>query len=56
MRRLLPNEAMPHWHLIIERLEKVAARLGMSEANVKVTAHRGYRALRRRIEEWTRAD
>ena len=34
----------------------VAARLGMSEANVKVTAHRGYRALRRQIEEWTRAD
>lgn len=34
----------------------VAARLGMSEANVKVTAHRGYRALRRLIEEWTRAD
>ena len=35
---------------------EVATRLGMSEANVKVTAHRGYRALRRRIEEWTRAD
>ena len=34
----------------------VAARLGMSEANVKVTAHRGYRALRRQIEEWTRVD
>ena len=34
----------------------VAARLGMSEANVKVTAHRGYRALRRLIEEWTRVD
>jgi RNA polymerase sigma-70 factor (ECF subfamily) len=37
-------------------VREVAARLGMSEANVKVTAHRGYRALRRRIEEWTRAD
>ena len=34
----------------------VATRLGMSEANVKVTAHRGYRALRRQIEEWTRVD
>jgi RNA polymerase sigma-70 factor, ECF subfamily len=34
----------------------VARRLGMSEANVKVTAHRGYRALRRLIEEWTRVD
>jgi RNA polymerase sigma-70 factor (ECF subfamily) len=37
-------------------VREVAARLGMSEANVKVTAHRGYRALRRHIEEWTRAD
>lgn len=37
-------------------VREVAARLGMSEANVKVTAHRGYRALRQRIEEWTRAD
>jgi RNA polymerase sigma-70 factor (ECF subfamily) len=37
-------------------VREVAARLGMSEANVKVTAHRGYRALRRQIEEWTRAD
>ena len=35
---------------------EVADRLGMTESNVKVTAHRGYRALRRRIEEWTRAD
>lgn len=34
----------------------VANRLGMSEANVKVTAHRGYRALRHQIEEWTRED
>jgi RNA polymerase sigma-70 factor (ECF subfamily) len=34
----------------------VANRLGMSEANVKVTAHRGYRRLRRVIEEWTRVD
>jgi len=34
----------------------VAAELGMSESNVKVTAHRGYRALRRRIEEWGRGD
>lgn len=34
----------------------VAAELGMSESNVKVTAHRGYRALRRRIEEWGRED
>ena len=37
-------------------MREVAARLGMSEANVKVTAHRGYRALRQHIEEWTRAD
>jgi RNA polymerase sigma-70 factor (ECF subfamily) len=37
-------------------VREVAARLGMSETNVKVTAHRGYRALRRRIEEWSRAD
>ena len=37
-------------------MREVAARLGMTEANVKVTAHRGYRALRRHIEEWTRAD
>jgi RNA polymerase sigma-70 factor (ECF subfamily) len=37
-------------------VREVAARLGMSESNVKVTAHRGYRALRRRMEEWTRAD
>ena len=35
---------------------RACARLGMSEANVKVTAHRGYRALRRQIEEWTRVD
>jgi RNA polymerase sigma-70 factor, ECF subfamily len=37
-------------------VREVASRLGMTETNVKVTAHRGYRALRRRIEEWTRAD
>jgi RNA polymerase sigma-70 factor (ECF subfamily) len=37
-------------------VREVAARLGMSETNVKVTAHRGYRALRQRIEEWSRAD
>jgi RNA polymerase sigma-70 factor (ECF subfamily) len=37
-------------------VREVAQRLEMSEANVKVTAHRGYRALRRQIEEWTRAD
>jgi RNA polymerase sigma-70 factor (ECF subfamily) len=37
-------------------VREVAVRLGMSESNVKVTAHRGYRALRRQIEEWTRAD
>ncbi|MGE3274049.1 MAG: RNA polymerase sigma factor [Vicinamibacterales bacterium] len=37
-------------------VREVAARLGMTESNVKVTAHRGYRALRRRIEEWSRAD
>jgi RNA polymerase sigma-70 factor, ECF subfamily len=37
-------------------VREVAARLGMSETNVKVTAHRGYRALRRQIEEWSRAD
>ncbi len=36
-------------------VREVAARLGMSEANVKVTAHRGYRRLRRQIEG-TRAD
>jgi RNA polymerase sigma-70 factor (ECF subfamily) len=34
-------------------VREVASRLGMTESNVKVTAHRGYRALRRRIEEWT---
>lgn len=37
-------------------VREVAARLGMTETNVKVTAHRGYRALRQRIEEWTGAD
>lgn len=37
-------------------VREVAVRLGMSESNVKVTAHRGYRALRRQIEEWNRAD
>lgn len=37
-------------------VREVASQLGMSEANVKVTAHRGYRALRRRVEAWTRAD
>lgn len=37
-------------------VREVAARLGMSETNVKVTAHRGYRALRQRIEEWMRGD
>jgi RNA polymerase sigma-70 factor (ECF subfamily) len=37
-------------------VREVASRLDMSEANVKVTAHRGYRALRKRIEEWTLAD
>jgi RNA polymerase sigma-70 factor (ECF subfamily) len=37
-------------------VREVAARLGMTETNVKVTAHRGYRALRRQIEEWTGAD
>jgi RNA polymerase sigma-70 factor (ECF subfamily) len=37
-------------------VREVASRLGMTETNVKVTAHRGYRALRRQIEEWTRAD
>ena len=52
-----------HQRQVIELLKfedlsvaEVAARLGMTESNVKVTAHRGYRALRRRIEEWTRAD
>ncbi len=34
----------------------IAVQLGMTESNVKVTAHRGYRALRRQIEEWGRAD
>ena len=37
-------------------VREVAVRLGMTETNVKVTAHRGYRALRRQIEEWTVAD
>ena len=37
-------------------VREVAVRLGMTETNVKVTAHRGYRALRRQIEEWTGAD
>lgn len=37
-------------------VREIAQRLDMSEANVKVTAHRGYRALRRQFEEWTRAD
>lgn len=37
-------------------VREVASRLNMSETNVKVTAHRGYRALRRQIQEWTRAD
>ena len=37
-------------------VREVAARLGMTETNVKVTAHRGYRSLRRQIEEWTSAD
>ena len=37
-------------------VREVATRLGISESNVKVTAHRGYRALRRQIEESTRAD
>ena len=37
-------------------VREVAARLGMTETNVKVTAHRGYRALRQQIEEFTRAD
>jgi RNA polymerase sigma-70 factor (ECF subfamily) len=37
-------------------VREVASQLGMSEANVKVTAHRGYRALRRHVEAWTRAD
>lgn len=56
--------ALPqHQRQVIELLKfedlsvrEVAARLGMTESNVKVTAHRGYRALRQRIEEWTRAD
>jgi RNA polymerase sigma-70 factor (ECF subfamily) len=33
----------------------VASELGMSESNVKVTAHRGYQLLRRRVQEWIRA-
>ena len=37
-------------------VREVADRLGMSETNVKVTAHRGSRALRRQIEEWSGAD
>ena len=37
-------------------VREVATRLRMSETNVKVTAHRGYRALRRQMEEWSGAD
>lgn len=50
-----------HQRQVIELLKfedrsvrEVAVELGMSESNVKVTAHRGYRALRRRIEGWAR--
>lgn len=57
------SELPPQQRRVIELLKfedksvrDVAAELGMSESNVKVTAHRGYRALRRRIEEWARAD
>lgn len=39
-----------------QSVRDVAIALGMSESNVKVTAHRGYRALRRQIQEWGRAD
>jgi RNA polymerase sigma-70 factor (ECF subfamily) len=37
-------------------VREVAVRLGITETNVKVTAHRGYRALRKQMEEWTGAD
>ena len=55
---LLPDKQRKVIELLkLEELSvrEVAARLGMSEANVKVTAHRGYRALRRKIEG-SRAD
>jgi DNA-directed RNA polymerase specialized sigma24 family protein len=34
-----------------ESVKDVSARLGMSSSAVKVTAHRGYRALRRLLGE-----
>ena len=53
----------PRQREVIERLKfrdesvrEVSSGLGMSESAVKVTAHRGYRALRQQIEEFTRAD
>ena len=51
--RLPTNQRQVIELLKLEELSvrEVATRLGMSEANVKVTAHRGYRALRRTIEE-----
>jgi RNA polymerase sigma-70 factor (ECF subfamily) len=42
--RLLKLEERP--------VREVAGRLGMSEANVKVTAHRAYRVLRERLDGW----
>jgi RNA polymerase sigma-70 factor (ECF subfamily) len=42
--RLLKLEERP--------VREVAGRLGLSEANVKVTAHRAYRVLRERLDGW----
>jgi RNA polymerase sigma-70 factor (ECF subfamily) len=42
--RLLKLEERP--------VREVAGRLGMSESNVKVTAHRAYRVLRERLDGW----
>ena len=42
--RLLKLEERP--------VREVAGRLGMSESNVKVTAHRAYRVLRERLGGW----
>jgi RNA polymerase sigma-70 factor (ECF subfamily) len=35
-------------------VREVAGATGLSEANVRVIAHRGYKALRRRLEGWRR--
>jgi len=39
-----------------QSVREVAGRLGMSESAVKVTAHRGYRALKRLLGSPTRED